>query len=221
VEKLPKLTPSETLLPARMSLNLDALSELRFATLDFPFAKALQAFEVELTNAYNNKHRRDPNEKLAYEHRPPFRQLNTALMACCPVLVHAFEKYSDVRRMVAIDRVEIDPETRAIRSIGSQFPATDAFRELIETWIDQWMINTELIELVNDDPTLRSAMKALKKALAQAETAWQEDVTLRDLVNGLSRDDAMGYDIIPAAIIALLHGQTLYLNTRRDLYASM
>ena len=216
MEKLPKLTPSKALLPARMSLNLDALGEVRFATLDFPFAKALHTFEVELTTAYNNKHRRDQKEKLAYEDRPPFRQLNTALMACCPVLVHAFEKYGDVRRMVAIDRLERDPQTGAIHSIGSQFPAADAFRELIEEWIDQWMINTELIELVNSDPALKSAMKALKKALAQPETAWQEDVTLRDLVNGLSHHDAMGYDIIPAAIIALLHGQTMYLHTRRD-----
>src|SRR5437868_373362 len=112
--KRPRLKPSEILLPARMTLNVEALNDVRFATLDFPYAKALDSFLQTLKARYNEKHNRRDNPGLDFDKKPPWRQLSQAIMACCPVLVHAFEKYGNIYRMVAINRIERHPQTGVI-----------------------------------------------------------------------------------------------------------
>ncbi|MEP7287810.1 MAG: hypothetical protein ABI947_18805 [Chloroflexota bacterium] len=59
--KRPKLKPSEILLPARMSLNMEALSDVHFAVLDFPYEKALRTFTNTLRDRYNTKNNRPKN----------------------------------------------------------------------------------------------------------------------------------------------------------------
>ncbi|MEP7287809.1 MAG: RNaseH domain-containing protein [Chloroflexota bacterium] len=144
-----------------------------------------------------------------YDKKPPWRQLNQAIMACGPVLVHSFEKYGSVRRMVAINKLERNPYTNAIVDIGSQFPDVAALSDLIEMWIDHWLENAELKALV--DETMSRELSALKHALQSPETQWVTDVTLKELIANLNQDDALGYNVIPASIMALLHGQTMAL----------
>jgi len=207
--KLPPRKPSEILLPARMSINLDALREVRFAVLDFPYQKALKAFQDTLKAQYNLKHNRELKTPLDFDKKPPMRQLNQAIMACCPVLVHAFEKYGDSQRMVALNRLERDPQTGAIFDLGDQFPDIDSLSDLIETWLDHWLVNAGLKDLV--DETMPDELKALRAALATPETQWKTNITLAELIADLDQYDALGYNVIPAAVMALLHGQTMTL----------
>lgn len=203
-QKSPKLQLSETLLPARMSLDIKALSDVRFATLDFPYARALDHFVSMLKVHYQRKYDK------VFDQYPPYRQLNLAIMACCPVLVHAFEKIVDDRRcMVAINRLAREPKTNAIIDNGDQFPDILSLRDLIETWLDHWLENTRLKELV--DQVMRRERETLFAALDTPETQWQTDITLAELLKSLSEDDALGYDAIPAIIMALLHGQKTVL----------
>ncbi len=207
--KRPKLKPSDIVLPARMSLNVDALRAVRFATLDFPFANALETFTDKLQVRYNATMKRSSDTRLDYEQKPSYRQLSQAIMACCPVLVHAFERYGKTYRMVAINRLERDPETNTIIDRGSQYPDVTALTDLIELWIDHWLDNTGLRKIV--DETMPNDLAALKAALQTPETEWQPNVTLDELIADLDQDDAMGYNVIPAIVIALLHGQTMTL----------
>jgi hypothetical protein len=188
-----------------MSLNLNALEQVRFATLDFPFAEALERFLKELKAQYKAKHKRD----LEHNKKPPYRQLSQAIMACCPVLVHAFEKYNDVYRMVAVNRLARDPKNDEIVDAGYQFPDRDSLIDLIGLWIDHWLENADLKKFV--DETMSSELQTLKDALKAPETDWEKDVSLHDLIKELDQDDTPGYNAIPAVIMALLHGQTVTL----------
>ncbi len=202
--------PSEVLLPARMSLNLNALNEVRFATLEFPYQKALYTFLERLTSEYNAKYHRDgKSQSLPYHLRPPFRQLNLAIMACCPVLVHAFEKYGETLYMVAINRLERDLQTNAIIDMGDQYPEIELLTDLIDLWIDKWLEDTGLKALVDD--AMKLDLDLLKAALKSPEMQWVTNVTLDDLIAQLNQDNPLGFNVIPAAIMALLHGQTMTL----------
>jgi hypothetical protein len=86
--KLPPRKPSEILLPARMSINLEALREVRCAVLEFPYQNALKTFQDTLKAQYNIKHNRELTTPLDFDKKPPMRQLNQAIMACCPVLLN-------------------------------------------------------------------------------------------------------------------------------------
>jgi len=200
---------AKPLLPTRMSLNPEALQEVRYARLDFPYQKALDAFLDQLQKEYNAEHHVEAKTWLPKEKQPPFRQLNQAIMAICPVLVHAFEQYDPIRSMVAINRLTRDPNTGAIIDQGDQYPSADAFADLIDIWIDQWLENTGLRELVNQ--RMDRAFKALKAALAQPETGWQPDITLDYLIQQVDQSNPLSYNMIPAAIITLLHGQSMTL----------
>ena len=212
--KRPTLKPSKTLLPARMTLNVEALREVRFAVLDFPFKTALDQFVTRLTQAYNHVHKvEDLDKPLPYKVQLPWRQLSQAILAICPVLVHTFECYSTssglIYRMVAINRLGHDPQTGQIIDLGEQFPPIDALAEVIGTWLDQWLHNADLKSLV--DQHLSSDWKTLKTALSKPETAWRTDVTLDELFASLSTNDGIGFRAIGAVVIALLHGQTITL----------
>ncbi len=181
--KRPKLKPSEILLPARMSLNVNALRDVRFATLDFPYTRELATFLETLKAQYNAKEKRPGDTPLDYDKKPPYLQLNLAIMACCPVLVHAFENYGGMRQMVAINRLEREPGSKAILDAGSQYPDLDALTDLIEMWIDHWLDNAGLRMLV--DETMSRDLVALKAALPSPESQWKTDITLEELLTDL------------------------------------
>lgn len=205
--KRPTLNPSEILLPARFSLNLDALKEVRFATLDFPIQDHLTDFVEKLKN--------ELGKGWHYDKEPPYRQLNNALMVFCPVLVHGFEKYTDkqkkVRKAVTINKLVRDPATGQIIGGDSQMPTVAAICELIETWLDRWLIDTELDSFVKTK--MPSTWKIVTDALAVASNTamWRPDIQVDELVRGLNTAESLGYDVIPAAIIALLHTQEITL----------
>jgi hypothetical protein len=207
--KLPPRKPSEILLPARMSINLEALHEVRFAVLDFPYQNALKTFLDTLKGQYNLKYGREAKTPLDFDKKPPMRQLNQAIMACCPVLVHAFEKYGDKQCMVALNRFKRDPQKGTIIDLGDQFPDIDSLSDLIETWLDHWLVNTGLKAFVDEE--MPEELATLKAALAKPETRWKTNVALAELIADLDQNDALGYNAIPAAIMALLHGQTMTL----------
>lgn len=80
-------------LPARMSLKPDALQNFEIAVLDFPYQAVVKSFLTELQRLLH----KDWLERWQY---PPYRLLNSAIVACTPTVVHGFESEFGVRRML-------------------------------------------------------------------------------------------------------------------------
>lgn len=114
-------------LPARMSLKPDGLQNFEIAVLDFPFQEAIKAFSVGLKRLLRKEH-------LEWWQYPPYRLLNSAIVACAPTVVHGFEDCSGVRRMLAVGN-PIYNDAGEIAGSTLCYPSEEQIAQLIQVWI--------------------------------------------------------------------------------------
>jgi hypothetical protein len=187
-------------LPARMSLIPEAIANLEIAVFDFPYTDAIDEFLAGL--------RRILGDRLEIWQYPPYRLLNSAIVACAPTVVHGFEKYSqngvNIRRVLAVGQPIYD---HAGSVIGStlRYPSEEQIAQLIRVWIQIWGQQAWLRRLIERDA--RDLWRNLEQALdAPSQTQWRR-INPDQLIAHLSTEGGLGYKAIPSLLATLLHNQ--------------
>ncbi len=183
-----------------MTLHVPPETTLRFSVLDFPYAQAIKAFMDSFAAIYEHQH----DEPLPFSLRPPYRQLNDALLTLAPGLIQGFEGARDgdeaSRRMVAFTRFE-DGHTE-------DFPTLQQLSTLIRFWLERWAQQPDVKAIVQGDGKARwqTLLNALK---GSPETDWQHGINPASLAADPGQQGALGYLVLPALLTALLHDQTM------------
>jgi hypothetical protein len=110
-----------------LSLNADALQKFEIKVLDFPYQSAIDEFLAGLQPLL----RRD---RFAGWQYPPYRLLNSAIIACAPTVVHGFEDYRGVRRMLAVGKPIYD-RSGVIVGLTLCYPSEEQIAQLIQIWV--------------------------------------------------------------------------------------
>ncbi|MEL6903179.1 MAG: DUF3962 domain-containing protein, partial [Cyanobacteria bacterium J06606_4] len=178
---------SHKLLPARMSLNTEKLSNLEIVVLDFPFPSAVQTFCQKISAAQNKKE------------WAPYRQLNNAIIACTSTLTHGFEfLYTDPATKTTYHRsLAVGTSDNPIK-----VPTSEQMLELIHIWIDEW--TGKLRSKGNDQ--VESICDQFFQSTEQAPDNWQwTAIPPESLVRDLNDRNGLAYQAIPSLLATLLH----------------
>jgi len=178
------------LLPARMDLELDALTNLQIAALSFPFAEAVKNFCSNLEQVLS---RTEKAGEFA-----PYRQLNNGLLACIPTLTHGFEKFF------------FDPENQTSHfralAVGTpnnplRVPTPQQMHELIQISAQEWTR-----QFRNKKPEIDSVCDRFLEALSTFPSDWQwVNVQPEQLVQDIYAERSLGFQAIPSLLSTLLH----------------
>lgn len=196
----------EYILPLRFTLRVPAETPLRFSVLDFPYAKAVNAFMVRFKNIYKHQNGKD----LPYDLSLPYRQLNDALLTLAPGLIQGFETVKDgdetTRRAVAFTRFD--------DGHAEDFPTLEQLTSLIRMWLERWAGQLAVQEIIRGDG--KDAWQTLLKALdGGPETEWDHNPPApASLAAKPEQEGALGYIALPALLTALLHGKTLTIQRK-------
>lgn len=190
--------------PARMTLDLTGQTLPGLSTLTFPWQSALDTFLVSLRRVDEKQ-----NGKQRYPLKPPYRQLNDAILTLTPGLIHAFEDTRDdkknIKRMVAFSQPRYDENGR---QVGYEaYPSIAQLAELIKVWLELWLEDPRLKSLVESE--LKAEWRILMQSLQTPESDWCHNVEkpqklLKDLLIG----GGLAYPALPALLTALLHGKS-------------
>jgi hypothetical protein len=74
---------------------------------------------------------------LEWWHYPPYRLLNSAIVACAPTVVHGFEDCSGIRRMLAVGKPVYNEAGEVVGST-LRYPSEEQIAQLIQLWIQVW-----------------------------------------------------------------------------------
>jgi hypothetical protein len=188
-----------------MTLHVPSDTELRFSTLDFPYAKAFDTFMFAFKEVYKQTH----DKKLPYRLFPPYRQLNDAILALAPGLIQAFEDNKKLGRMVAFTRYE--------HGRPEDFPTLEQLCSLIKHWLLCWAEQPEVEALLQADGK-RAWQEQLEALDGQPETAWQHDITPASLAANPGHEQNLGYIALPALLTTLLENQTMSIYSKQREY---
>lgn len=182
------------LLPARMSLDNEKLSDLQISVLDFPFSEVVKRFCEEIKNV---------TDKIE---NAPYRQLNNAIIACAPTLTHGFEwLYSDKDTKI--------PHHRAL-AVGTpsnplRVPTPEQLFELIQIWVDEWVARVR--KKGNDQ--IDSVCDRFLEATDVSPVDWVwTNIQPEELVRDLNAKNSLAYQAIPSLLATLLHEKVCTIN---------
>ncbi len=192
---------SPVALPARMSLIPSAFDGMEVAVFEFPYETAFAAFMGSLKSIL----RKDRLEQWRY---PPYRLLNSALIACAPTLVHGFEKcgntFSPGRRALAVGKPKHDESGLVIGST-LEYPSEQQIAVLIRLWAYQWGQTNWLKKLIETEA--QSAWQNLQAALAEPPQKHWRKISPETLVADLYAENGLAFSAIPSLLATLLHGE--------------
>ncbi len=179
------------LLPARMAVNWERLSQYRFASLVFPYAKALDGYIKRIQDIAKHN-----GVALEARHYPAWRLLNNAIMACAPGIIYASEGTGVQRNMLAFHNPTL--------TLDEQYPSVEQLCELITLWLPMWRSNAGLPSLLGNAE--QAAWDELQAALDQPETDW--------LINNaaISPNHPFVYSALPAVLAEMLNGHSTQLS---------
>lgn len=189
------------LLPARMNLELDALTDLQIAVLPFPFVEAVKNFCGNLEQTLS----RTEKERVS----PPYRQLNNGLLACSPTLTHGFEYFF-------FDQENRTPHFRAL-AVGTpnnplRIPTPYQIHELIQIWAQEW---TRQLRRSKKNQEVNSICDRFLEAIVASPSDWQwVDIKPEKLVQDLYAEKSLSFQAIPSLLVTLLHEKVCTINTR-------
>lgn len=191
----------QVVLPARMSLIQNAFAGLEIAVLDFPYQDAIDEFTKGLKQVL----RKDQLEPWQY---PPYRLLNSAIVACASTVVHGFEKYgqysSIVRRMLAVGK-PIYNQSNSVIGSTLQYPLEEQIAQLIRAWIQVWGQQPWIKRHIENEA--RGLWRNLEQSLdAQPQTRWRR-IEPEFLVADINAETGLAFNAIPSLLATLLHGE--------------
>lgn len=191
-----KSNSPEVILPARMTLRPEALKDLEIAIFDFPYQEAFESFISKVSET--RKHRTNP----------PYRLLNSAIVACAPTVTHGFEKSRKDRRMMAVGK-PIYGESGQIVGSDSQYPSEEVIAQVIRAWTYQWGQSNALKRLIVNE--LEDAWQQLAAAIEQPpDTQWRR-ISSQKLLRDLYIEKGLAFDAIPSLLATLLHGKEMHI----------
>ena len=181
------------ILPTRMQLRTDAFKDLEMRVLELPYQEPIRAFMAELGKVV---------KRIQWWHYPPYRQLNNAIVACAPTVVHGFEKYrrdeNRGRRMLAVGKRNGYPQL--------QYPSVEKIAHVIRVWIHQWGQNKYIKK--HTDRKLAEAWFQLEQAVdRESDTGWQE-ISTAVFTGSVYRENSLAFQAIPSLLATLLHEET-------------
>ncbi|WP_392479783.1 pPIWI_RE module domain-containing protein [Nostoc sp. C110] len=176
------------LLPARMNLAEDALTDLEIAVLEFPFAKIVADFRNSMEEVLSAN-----RKKKVWI---PYRQLNNGLLACASTLTHGFEYFdtSDYRAL-AVGTVE-NP---------LRVPTPEQIHELVIIWAQEW---AKQFDGKGKADQVNSVCDRFLQNMAIVPTNWNwQPITPKTLIQNINAEKGLGYQAIPSFLATLLHGK--------------
>ena len=181
------------ILPVRMQLRPDAFKDLEMHVLELPYQDPVRAFMAELGKVV---------KRTQWWHYPPYRQLNNAIVACAPTVVHGFEKYgrdnNRGRRMLAVGKHNGYPQL--------QYPFAEKIAHVIRVWIHQWGQKKYIKK--HTDKRLADAWQKLEKAVdKEPDTHWKE-ISTAVFTGDVYRENSLAFQAIPSLLATLLHEKT-------------
>lgn len=205
-----KNTPLPVVLPARMSLKADAFNGFKIAVLEMPYQEEINLFLSRLKSVLRKS-------ELAPWQYPPYRLLNSAIIACAPTLVHGFEKvdYYAPRQMLAVSR-SVSNTNEDYNEVILSHPTEEQLAQLIRLWINIWPSQQEwLAKCIKSEG--KDAWNDFQKALLAApQTTWR-DIDATSLINNISAENSLGYRAIPSLLATLLDNTTTFIGEQERL----
>jgi hypothetical protein len=188
---------SPIVLPARMSLKSGAFENFEIAVFDFPYEAAINNFLAGLKNLLRK-------EWLEWWQYPPYRLLNSAIVACAPTVVHGFEKDSGTRCMLAVGKPIYD-EVGTIIGSTLHYPTEEQIGQLIQVWAQVWGQEPWLKKLIEGEA------KGLWNNLIQAlqtppQTRWRK-IKPTVFSSNLYAEKNLAFKAIPSLLATLLHNE--------------
>lgn len=186
------------LLPARMDLELNALTDLQIAVLPFPFAEAVKNFCSNLEQVLSRT-----NEVRS----APYRQLNNGLLACVPTLTHGFEKFF-------FDRESQTSHLRAL-AVGTpnnplRVSTPQQMHEFIQIWAQEW--TRQLRNKQNQE--INSACDRFLEAIATFPSDWRWlSIQPEKLAQDIYAERSLGFQAIPSLLSTFLHETVCTIRT--------
>ncbi|MEH1894955.1 MAG: DUF3962 domain-containing protein [Nostoc sp.] len=174
------------LLPARMNLAEDALTDLEIAVLEFPFLGIVGDFCNSMEQVLL------PQRKSKI--RWPYRQLNNGLLACASTLTHGFEYFgTGDYRALAVGTVE-NP---------LRVPTPEQIHELVIIWAQEW---TKEFDGKGKADQVNSVCDRFLENMAIIPTNWNwQPITPKTLIQNINAEKGLGYQAIPSFLATLLH----------------
>ncbi|QMS86746.1 hypothetical protein HUN01_03850 [Nostoc edaphicum CCNP1411] len=165
---------SPILLPARMNLVEDALTDLEIAVLEFPFAEIVADFRNSMEEVLSSN-----RKKKVWI---PYRQLNNGLLACASTLTHGFE-YLDTGdyRALAVGTVE-NP---------LRVPTPEQIHELVMIWAQEW---AKQFDGKGKTDQVNSVCDRFLENIAIIPTNWNwQPITPKTLIQNINAEKGLGY----------------------------
>ncbi len=183
---------------ARFRPDLAELGKLKVYTLDFPYFDIIGNFLDTL--AQLNPERKKQKYPFTWDERPPFRQINSVLVATASTLVHAFEEYGYDENWYG----HMKFKSRRLMALGVAPDGSEPWRpsraqidEIVYEWLRLW-VETKFSEELK----LRGVKKAYEEMLEHIWDApgdWCEH-TIGEL---WEHNDYLVYDALSSTIAAL------------------
>lgn len=179
------------LLPARMSLAPDALTDTDVAVLFFPFVKEVTNFCDAMKRVLRSKH----------DISPPYRQLNNAILACTPTLTHGFER-------VASNQAQQAP---CYRTLAAGTPATPLrppsaaqLHGLIKGWAQEWTRPFRGKGHGQADSVCDRFLALI--AIMPEDWDWIS-IDPEIFIDDISAEKGLAFEVIPGLLATLLHNK--------------
>lgn len=183
---------------ARFRPDLAELGKLKVYTLDFPYFNIIGNFLDKLVQL--NPERKKRKYPFTWDECPPFRQINSVLVATTPTLVHAFEEYGYDANWYG----HMKFKSRRLMALGVAPDGSEPWRpsrtqidEIVYEWIRLW-VETKFSEELKLRG-MKPAYEELLECIWAAPGDWCE-YTICEL---WERNDYAVYDALPSTIAAL------------------
>ncbi|BAT56546.1 unknown protein [Nostoc sp. NIES-3756] len=187
-----RTTATNILLPARMNLVTDAFANLKVAVLPFPFIQVVADFCHDIKQVLY----RGSNKEV----KPPYRQLNNALLACASTLTYGFEFHSfdEERKLSVYQALAVGTPENPLK-----IPTPQQIHQLVRIWAQEWTKqyrdkgNTEQVNSVCD--------RFLERiAIMPPDWEWQR-IKPEILVRDINAEKGLGFHAIPSLLATMLH----------------
>lgn len=205
-----KNIPLPVVLPARMSLNADALKGFDIAVLQMPYQEEINTFLQRLRHILRKS-------RLDWWQYPQYRLLNNAIMACAPTLVHGFEKFGmrAPRQMLAVGKPTFSADGNVIGTTLC-YPSENQLAQLMRLWLQHWPSQQRwLNDCIKGEG--KEAWNDFQRALqVSPQTHWRI-IDATTLATNLSAENGLSYRAIPSLLATLLGGTTSIISQQERL----